>query len=206
MLLNELIWGGGFTMYSVIMGHMGGDAVAANGIANISKNLVVCLCLGLGNAGSIIVGNALGAGRFEEAREAGKMLTRASIVCGIVSGLFLLAVSPLITELVGLTQTAGEYLRGMFFICSYYLVGKSINCMTIGGIFAAGGDSGFGVVCDAITLWCIVIPAGYLCGFVFHLPVVVVYFVLSLDEILKLPVVYRHYKKYGWLNNITEAG
>ena len=206
VLLNELIWGGGFTMYSVIMGHMGGDAVAANGIANISKNLVVCLCLGLGNAGSIIVGNALGAGRFEEAREAGKMLTRASIVCGIVSGLFLLAVSPLITELVGLTQTAGEYLRGMFFICSYYLVGKSINCMTIGGIFAAGGDSGFGVVCDAITLWCIVIPAGYLCGFVFHLPVVVVYFVLSLDEILKLPVVYRHYKKYGWLNNITEAG
>lgn len=206
VLMNELIWGGGFTMFSVIMGHMGGDAVAANGIANISKNLVVCLCLGLGNAGSIIVGNELGAGRFEEARKAGKMLTRASVVCGILSGLFLLAVSPLITGLVGLTQTAGEYLEGMFMICSYYLVGKSINCMTIGGIFTAGGDSGFGVICDAITLWCIVIPAGYLCGFVFHLPVIAVYFVLSLDEIIKLPAVYWHYKKYGWLKNITETG
>ncbi|MCM1123627.1 MAG: MATE family efflux transporter [Eubacterium sp.] len=72
ILLNELVWGGGFTMYSVVMGHMGTDAVAANSIANISKNLVVCLCLGLGSAGSIIVGNELGADHFEEAKEAGK--------------------------------------------------------------------------------------------------------------------------------------
>ena len=41
VLLNELVWGGGFTMYSVVMGHMGTDAVAANSIASISKNLVV---------------------------------------------------------------------------------------------------------------------------------------------------------------------
>jgi len=52
LLINNLAWGIGFSMYSVIMGHLGTDAVAANGIANISKNLVVCFCLGLGNAGS----------------------------------------------------------------------------------------------------------------------------------------------------------
>ena len=38
VLLNELVWGGGFTMYSVILGHLGSDAVAANSIANITKN------------------------------------------------------------------------------------------------------------------------------------------------------------------------
>ena len=64
LLINNLAWGIGFSMYSVIMGHLGTDAVAANGIANISKNLVVCFCLGLGNAGSIIVGNRLGADRL----------------------------------------------------------------------------------------------------------------------------------------------
>ena len=32
---------------------------------------------------------------------------------------------------------------------------------------------------------------------------VVVYFVLNLDEIIKLPVVYKHYKKYKWIKNLT---
>ena len=203
VLLNELVWGGGFTMYSVIMGHMGTDAVAANSIANISKNLVICLCLGLGGAGSIIVGNELGASRFEEAKEAGRMLTKASIAGGVLSGLFLLALSPFIVRVVDLTPTAGGYLTGMLVICSYYLIGKSVNSMTIGGIFPAGGDARFGLLCDAVTLWCIVIPFGCLCAFVWKLPVLTVYFVLSLDEIIKLPAVYRHYKKYGWLRNIT---
>lgn len=72
LLINNLAWGIGFSMYSVIMGHLGTDAVAANGIANISKNLVVCFCLGLGNAGSIIVGNRLGADRLQEAKEVGR--------------------------------------------------------------------------------------------------------------------------------------
>ena len=88
VLFNELIWGCGFTMYSVIMGHLGADAVAANSIANISKNLVVCFCLGLGSGGSIIVGNELGAGHFEEAKRVGGILTKASIVGGFLSGLF----------------------------------------------------------------------------------------------------------------------
>ena len=63
VLGNELVWGCGFTMYSVIMGHLGTDAVAANSIANIVKNLIACFCLGLGSGGGIIVGNELGAGR-----------------------------------------------------------------------------------------------------------------------------------------------
>lgn len=203
LLINNLAWGIGFSMYSVIMGHLGTDAVAANGIANISKNLVVCFCLGLGNAGSIIVGNRLGADRLQEAKEAGGTLTRTAIIAGIVSGLVLIALSPFITKMVDLTPTARGYLQKMLLICSYYIAGKSVNCMTIGGIFAAGGDSKFGMLCDSITLWCITVPLGCICAFILKLPVMVVYFVLNLDEIIKLPVVYKHYKKYKWIKNLT---
>lgn len=203
LLINNLAWGIGFSMYSVIMGHLGTDAVAANGIANISKNLVVCFCLGLGNAGSIIVGNRLGADRLQEAKEAGGTLTRTSIIAGIVSGLVLIALSPFITKMVDLTPTARGYLQKMLLICSYYIAGKSVNCMTIGGIFAAGGDSKFGMLCDSVTLWCITVPLGCICAFILKLPVMVVYFVLNLDEIIKLPVVYKHYKKYKWIRNLT---
>ena len=203
LLINNLAWGIGFSMYSVIMGHLGTDAVAANGIANISKNLVVCFCLGLGNAGSIIVGNRLGADRLQEAKEAGVTLTRTAIIAGIVSGLVLIVLSPFITKMVDLTPTARGYLQKMLLICSYYIAGKSVNCMTIGGIFAAGGDSKFGMLCDSVTLWCITVPLGCICAFILKLPVMVVYFVLNLDEIIKLPVVYKHYKKYKWLKNLT---
>lgn len=203
LLINNLAWGIGFSMYSVIMGHLGTDAVAANGIANISKNLVVCFCLGLGNAGSIIVGNRLGADRLQEAKEVGGTLTRTAIIAGIVSGLVLMALSPFITKMVDLTPTARGYLQKMLLICSYYIAGKSVNCMTIGGIFAAGGDSKFGMLCDSVTLWCITVPLGCICAFILKLPVMVVYFVLNLDEIIKLPVVYKHYKKYKWIKNLT---
>ena len=203
LLINNLAWGIGFSMYSVIMGHLGTDAVAANGIANISKNLVVCFCLGLGNAGSIIVGNRLGADRLQEAKEVGGTLTRTAIIAGIVSGLVLIALSPFITKMVDLTPTARGYLQKMLLICSYYIAGKSVNCMTIGGIFAAGGDSKFGMLCDSVTLWCIIVPLGCICAFILKLPVMVVYFVLNLDEIIKLPVVYKHYKKYKWIKNLT---
>ncbi len=158
LLINNLAWGIGFSMYSVIMGHLGTDAVAANGIANISKNLVVCFCLGLGNAGSIIVGNRLGADRLQEAKEVGETLTKTAIIAGIVSGLVLIALSPFITKMVDLTPTARGYLQKMLLISSYYIAGKSVNCMTIGGIFAAGGDSKFGMLCDSVTLWCIIVP------------------------------------------------
>lgn len=203
LLINNLAWGIGFSMYSVIMGHLGTDAVAANGIANISKNLVVCFCLGLGNAGSIIVGNRLGADRLQEAKEVGETLTKTAIIAGIVSGLVLIALSPFITKMVDLTPTARGYLQKMLLICSYYIAGKSVNCMTIGGIFAAGGDSKFGMLCDSVTLWCIIVPLGCICAFILKLPVMVVYFVLNLDEIIKLPVVYKHYKKYKWIKNLT---
>ena len=203
LLINNLAWGIGFSMYSVGMGHLGTDAVAANGIANISKNLIVCFCLGLGNAGSIIVGNRLGANRLEEAKEAGGLLTRTAIIAGILSGLVLIILSPFITRMVDLTPTACGYLQKMLLICSYYIAGKSVNCMTIGGIFAAGGDSKFGMLCDSITLWCITVPLGCICAFILKLPVMVVYFVLNLDEIIKLPVVYKHYKKYKWIKNLT---
>ena len=186
LLINNLAWGIGFSMYSVIMGHLGTDAVAANGIANISKNLVVCFCLGLGNAGSIIVGNRLGADRLQEAKEVGETLTKTAIIAGIVSGLVLIALSPFITKIVDLTPTARGYLQKMLLISSYYIAGKSVNCMTIGGIFAAGGDSKFGMLCDSVTLWCIIVPLGCICAF-----------------ILKLPVVYKHYKKYKWIKNLT---
>lgn len=203
MLGDYLVWGVGFSMYSVIMGHLGSDAVAANSIANIAKNLIVSFCTGLSNGGGIIVGNELGMGNLEQAKQCGGLLWKLSIASGIVSGLLLVALSPLILNVTVLTPQASEYLQWMLILCACYMLAKAINTTTIAGIFPAGGDSKFGLKCDTITMWLFAVPAGFLAAFVFHLPVVAVFLIVNLDEVVKVPAAIIHYKKYGWLRNIT---
>lgn len=204
VLANELVWGCGFTMFTVIMGHLGSDAVAANAYANIVKNLISCFCMGIGAGSGIIIGNELGRGSLETARLYGKRLIKLSIISGIISGIFILCCMPFVLCNVGsLTDSAQGYLKFMLFICAYYMVGKSINSTTIAGIFCAGGDTRFGLFCDIITMWVVIIPLGLVSAFVLKLPVVVVYIVLNLDEFVKLPAVYMNYKKYRWVKDLT---
>ena len=81
---NQLGWGLGFTMYSVIMGHMGSDAAAANSIANIVKNLAICVCTGVAIASSVMVGTLLGQGKRDLAKAYGNLLLNIAIITGIV--------------------------------------------------------------------------------------------------------------------------
>ncbi len=204
VLGNEIVWGVGFTMFSVIMGHLGSDAVAANSVANIVKNLVCCFCLGLGTGGGIMIGNELGGGNLEKAKIYGGRLCVIAVIGGIVSGAVILLFTPLVLSVANLNTTSTEYLKVMLLICSYYMIGKSVNSTTIAGIFCAGGDSKFGFICDTIVMWCITVPLGLISAFVLKLPVTLVYFIVSLDELLKLPAVYINYKKYKWVKDLTQ--
>lgn len=52
-------------------------------------------------------------------------------------------------------------------------------------------------------MWCFAVPAGMLAAFYFKLPVVAVFLIINLDEVVKIPAAVAHYKKYGWLRDIT---
>ena len=190
-------------MYSVIMGHMGTDAVAANSIANVVKSLMACFCGGLGSGGGILIGNELGAGKMERAKAYGDRLCRCAVWIGVISGGVLLALIPLILKVTDLTPQAHHYLKWMLLMCTYYLVGKAITATNIGGIFCAGGDSRFGLICDTITMWCVTVPIGLASAFVLKLPVLAVYMLINIDEIIKLPAVFANYKKYRWVKDLT---
>lgn len=204
VLFNELVWGGGFTMYSVIMGHLGSDAVAANSIANITKNLLICVCTGFGCGGSIMIGNLLGEGNLPEAKKAGNALCKIAVRSGCFTGVIILVLTPFLLRFTNLSDTAAEYLKYMLLMSSYYVIGKSVNSMTIGGIFPAGGDTKFGLRCDMVTMWCYAVPLGCIAAFLLRLPVPFVYFILNLDEMVKLPAVFQHYRRYEWTKNLTE--
>lgn len=203
LLLNQLGWGGGVTMYSVIMGRLGSDAVAANSIASIVRGMVASFCWGVASGVSIILGQMLGRDELEESKKAGGSFVRFSILIGAISGLILLLITPILVNVVSLEGQALYFMKIMMFMQAYYIIGGSLNSTIIGGIFPAGGDTKFGMWCDIITLWCVVVPMGMIGAFVLKLPVLVVAFILTLDEFVKIPAVYKHYMKYKWVRNIT---
>lgn len=206
VLAASMVWGIAFTLYSVIMGHMGTDAVAANSITSIAKNLLSCLIRGLGGGAGIMIGNLLGADELEKAREYGRRLTHLAIAVGIGTGGLLMLLSPLIVRLVGYGETASAYLQGMLLFCGVNVAFQSVNHVVLDGIFCAGGDAKFDMVGNLGAMWCFSVPLGFLAAFWFKLPVLAVYCIVNMDEIVKMPAVYRHYKKYIWLRNITRQG
>lgn len=204
LLINQIGWGGGVTMYSVIMGHLGTDATAANSIASIVRTMIASLCWGIASGVGIIIGGMLGRNEYDKAKVAGGSFVRFSIWIGIGSGIVILALTPLVLHFIVLKPQAQYYLKYMMLMASYYIIGNSLNSVIISGIFPSGGDTKFGMICDAVTLWAVVVPLGMLAAFVFKLPVLAVAFILTLDEFVKIPAVYIHYKKYLWIKNITK--
>jgi len=178
---NNLVWGVGITMGSVILGRLGSDAVAANSIAMTMKNLVNCFCMGLASGGAILVGNELGANNLETAKGYGGKVVRLALLSGAITAIFLIAMTPVISRLAELSPQSQEYLKWMIVVCAINLIGMSNNSAIISGIFPAGGDTRFGFICDCITLWVIVVPLGFLAAFVWELPIWVVYIFINME-------------------------
>lgn len=200
---NDISWSVAFSMYSVIIGHLGTDAVAANSFVIVVRNFGTILCFGMASAGGILLGNIIGENKLEEAREGAKKLMKLTVITGAIGGLIILAAMPFVLKHAALSEQAMHYLKYMLLINTYYVMGAAVNTTLIAGVFRAGGDSRFGFICDTIDMWCYAVPLGFFAAFILKLPVMWVYFLLCTDEFVKWPWVIRHYRSGKWLNNIT---
>ena len=200
---GALCWGIGFTSYTAIMGHMGVDAAAANSVSAVVRDLVCCMCNGIGSAAGIIVGNELGAGCLDRGREYGIKLKNISFVIGFISTGIVLAVTPIVVNGVILTDTAREYLIGMMIIMSIYMIGRCVNTVTINGVLDGGGDTIFDMYSLIVCMWLIAIPLALLGAFVFHWSPLLVYACTCLDEVGKIPWVMIRLYKFKWVKNLT---
>lgn len=199
----SLVWGIAYMSYSVVLGHMDGDAVAANSIIASVKSLLSCLIRGVGGGAGILIGNLLGANLLEKAKDYARRLTKLSAVVGIATGVLLVALTPVIMQITELTPRAAEYLKVMIIITGVNVAAQSVNHVVLDGIFGAGGDAKFDMNTNIVFMWCICVPLSLMAAFWWKLPAPVVFLLCSMDEIIKLPAVFHHYRKYIWLRNIT---
>lgn len=203
MLASALAWGIGYSAHSLLMGHMGSDATASASIASLMLEVVTCVCKGLSAGAGIMIGKLLGDSQFEKAREYGKAFWGVSFWCGILNASLLGITGPIILHFFILTETARQYLIYMLYFTALYVFAYSFNTIITCGVFPAGGDAIYDSISVMVSMWCFALPLAFLGAFVFHWPVMVVYIVMLLDEIVKLPWIYPRYKKYLWLQNLT---
>lgn len=200
---NDISWSVAFSMYSVILGHLGSDAVAANSLVVVVRNFGTVLCFGTASAGGILLGNVMGEGDMEHAKEYASKLLKLTVITGAIGGVLILFATPFVLRFASLTETAMHYLKYMLLINTYYVMGAAVNTTLIAGVFRSGGDTRFGLICDSVDMWCYAVPLGFIAAFVLKLPVLVVYFLLCTDEFVKWPWVIKRYRSGKWLKNIT---
>ena len=199
----SLLWGVGFTSYTSVMGHLGGDAAASNSVSAVVRDLMCCACNGLASAGGIIVGNELGKGDLKKGKIYGDKLLVISVICGVITAVIIAALIPAVLRIADLTETARKYLIGMMIIMAVYMIARCINTIVINGIFAAGGDTKFDMYSLAAAMWGVAVPLSFLSAFVFGWPVYIVYIFTCIDEIGKIPWVMFHFKKHKWVKDLT---
>ena len=206
-LANDVIWGLGYSMYSVIIGQfLGNDMVAANSFASLMHNFGTILAFAVASAGGILLGQIIGDNRMDDADDAAKKLMRLTVLSGLIGGAIILAAMPFVLRFANLTELGKHYLQVMLLINSYYVMGAAVNTTLIAGVFRAGGDSRFGFICDTIDMWVYAVPLGFIAAAVLKLPPLWVYFLLCTDEFVKWPWVIKHYRSKKWLKNITREG
>ncbi len=178
-------------------------ATTISRVAAVARDLICCMCNGIGSAAGIMVGNELGAGRLDRGKAYGIKLRNLSFAIGFLSAALVLAATPLMVKMVILTDQAREYLTGMMVIMSVYMIGRCVNTVTINGVLDGGGDTLFDMYSLIVCMWLIAIPLAMAGAFLLHWSPLVVYACTCLDEVGKIPWVMLRFGKYKWVQDLT---
>ncbi|MCQ2519813.1 MAG: MATE family efflux transporter [Lachnospiraceae bacterium] len=202
---NDVIWSLAASVFAIILGHIGDDMVAANSVAIMVVNIGAIATRGFANAATIVVSNALGDNKIDVAKEYARRMLWITFVVSLIGGVIILVLRPFMLSYYAdkLSETAISYLGSIMIMTTWRLVGEGLNTCWICGCFRGGGDSKFGMIMDTVFMWAVAVPLMAIGAYVLKLPPIWVYFIMTLDEYYKMPVVWAHYRKFEWLKNIT---
>lgn len=202
---NDLIWSLATTVFTIILGHLGDDIVAANAVAMMVVNIGAIAMRGFANATTIVIGQALGANQIEQTKKYAVKLILLTLYVAVAGCVVIVALRPYIVNFYSskLTEQAVKFLSAMMFMTTYRMIGEGINTCLICGCFRGGGDTKYGFIMDTIMMWGVAIPVMVVAAYVLKLPPIWVYFAMTLDELEKMPFIFIHFFKFKWMKNIT---
>ena len=204
VFINEVLWGMGAVVLSIIIGQMGTEFIAAKGVANVLGNLVSVAVFGAAASSAVIIGNTVGSGRYDLARERSSKLIIISLILGLFAMCMVLLLRiPTLALFGNLSDTAQAYAGQLILVNSVVMFVQAFTFVALVGVLRGGGDGKFAAMADIATMWGVALPLGFLAGHVWGLPVPVVFAFLKIDELLKVIVCLPRLLGGKWVRDVT---
>lgn len=203
LMFNEMLWAVGMAVIAQCYAVRGLEVVAAQNISSTISNLFNIVYLQLGGCISIVVGQLLGAGRLEEARDKdNKMIFFCVLCCMGVSLIMIFAgrYFPMIYK----TEDSIKELAGRFIMISALVMPLCAFSHASYFTLRSGGKTGITFLFDSVYTWVIVIPLATILAKHTALTIEMVFFFVSFTEIIKVTIGYFMIRSGIWLQNIVK--
>lgn len=204
VILNELMWALGTTVYNVAYKYSGTVAQAAVQIASTVQGVFMVEGTAIGSACGIMIANAIGANDRDRAIDYSR---KSMVMCfwfSVCAGVLLALASPYIAGFFNVTPEARRYAYYMLIIISAGIIIKNINFITIVGILRNGGDTKFCLLADAATVWLVGVPLAFLGSKVLGLPIYITFAMVYMEEVVKLFLTVPRVLKNKWINTLVK--
>ena len=203
VVINEMLWATGFSIYSSIYAHISTQAIAAINIATALDALAFVLLIANSDAMGIQIGNRIGAEEYADARKLARRSLIQATLLGLMVGALLIASSFFFPGLYQVDPQVRTDAQAVMIIMGLLFWVRGSNLTLVVGIMRSGGDTRFSAVIDVATVWLVGIPLALLGSTFFQLPVWAVYLLVMCDEVSKYLLGLRRFLSGRWMHNLT---
>ena len=200
VVLNELFWSLGMTLYKVAYSSLGTEALAAVNITESIGNFFFIAMMGIANGATIVLGNEIGSGNPDKARGWAMDLIVISLLTGAVMGTLEFLLAPLFASWFNVTAAVAMTAISALKVNSFRQPLKSLNMCMIVGVLRSGGDTRYAVFAELGGIWLIGIPLAFIGTRILGLPLPWIYAICAAEEIFQLIAESIRMKNGRWLN------
>lgn len=205
VIFNDVMWIGGITAYFIAYSKLGTNATATMQIANTINNVFNIFGIGIASASSILIGNKIGAGREEDAKEYAMKISVFSVLIGIIIGVVFFGVAPLIAMMFKITPETYHNVIVVLRIMAVLLPMRFFGITQIIGVLRGGGDVLYAIITELVAVWLIGVPLSFLGAIYFGFPITLVYLMVCLEEPFKVIATIPRLRSGKWIKNLVKG-
>ena len=202
LMFNEMLWATGMATIAQCYAIRGLEVVAAQNISSTISNLFNIVYIQLGGCISIIVGQKLGAGKLEEAKDYDNKIIFFDVVSCAAISVIMILLGGLFPEIYK-TEASIKVLAKSFIIISALAMPLCAFSHCSYFTLRSGGKTIITVLFDSVYTWLLVIPFAYVLAHFTTLSITSIFFLVSFTEIIKVIIGYFMVKSNVWLQNIV---
>lgn len=202
LMLNEMFWASGMAVIAQCYAYRGLEVVAAQNISSTITNLFNIVYIQLGSCISIVVGQLLGAGKLEEAKDADNKMIFFSVGCCTCVSLIMIGLGGLFPDIYNTEESIKE-LAKIFIIISALVMPLCAFSHCTYFTLRSGGKTIVTFLFDSVYTWVLIIPFAYILSHFTTLSIITVFFLVQFTEIVKVIIGFFMVKSNVWLQNIV---